>query len=60
MRRVSEFIGQRIASFINEPIKNYEPLVSGLRHVDLKPADVILVRFFLENCYLGESSEKYS
>lgn len=40
---VKEAIGIRIASFINEPIKGYEPLVSGLGQVHLLPADVILV-----------------
>jgi hypothetical protein len=48
MRAVKEFIGMRIASFINAPIKGYEPLVSGLDHVDLRPADVILVRFIFQ------------
>lgn len=43
MQRTREFIGSRIAAFINAPIRGYEPLVSGLNRVEFKPADVILV-----------------
>jgi len=50
MRAVKEFIGTRIAAFINAPNKNYEPLVCGLDRVDFKPADIILVSSMMQSC----------
>ena len=43
MRVAKEFIGSRIAAFINAPVRGYEPLVSGLDRVDFQIADVVLV-----------------